>query len=87
MFLKFPNLEVKFMFFWVFLDEPCREYGVLFPQQGIKPMSPAVEAQIFNLGLPRKSHKVPIINLPLQGRLLNKENSSSLLKSAQLYSH
>ena len=75
------------MFFWVFLDEPCREYGVLFPQQGIKPMSPAVEAQIFNLGLPRKSHKVPIINLPLQGRLLNKENSSSLLKSAQLYSH
>ena len=52
----------------------------------MKPMSPTVEAQIFNLGLPGKSYKEPIINLPLQGHLLDKENSS-LLKSAQLYSH
>ena len=90
-FWNFQIWKLNSCFFVVFLffvlDEPCREYGVLFPQQGMKPMSPAVEAQIFNLGLPRKSHKEPIINLPLQGHLLNKENSSSLLKSAQLYSH
>ena len=72
--------------FFLFWDEPCRECGILFSQQGMKPMSPAVEAQIFNLGLPGKSYKEPIINLPLQGHLLDKENSS-LLKSAQLYSH
>ena len=44
-------VKQRFLSFWLF----CVACGILVPQQGIEPASPALEAQVLTAGPPQKS--------------------------------